>query len=178
MQLKTQTDYAIRILLCLSRATAPVVARELSSTLGIAENYLPKITQRLRRAGWVESTSGVNGGFRLLVRPDDISLLGVMREMEGSVCINRCLEADTDDSQNRAVWGPMHLIYMDYQRAFEWYFKSITIRELSEENAARKMRNKRMDELRRFCDTSLQHSGLKHSPGMQSYAYADRETVG
>lgn len=162
MKLKMQTDYAIRILLCLSQATAPMVARELSQMLGIAENYLPKITQQLRRAGWVESISGINGGFRLLVDPEDISLLDVMRVIEGGVCINRCLEKDCFCSRNAVDHCPVHLIYMDYQEMSEWYFGSITIGDLMEQKAAWRIRNKRADELKRFCQSLSPHSGLEH----------------
>lgn len=131
MQLKMQTDYAIRILLYLSQVKSPVVARELSTNLGIAGNYLPKITQQLRRIGWVESTSGINGGFRLLVRPEGISLLDVMQEMEGNVYINRCLETDTYCSRNAATICPVHRLYMGFQSMMEWYFSSVTIADLA-----------------------------------------------
>lgn len=130
MQLKTQTDYAIRILLCLSQATTPVVARELSQTLGITENYLPKITQQLRRVGWVESISGINGGFRLLAKPEDISLLDVMRVMESSVCINRCLEKDGYCSRHATSTCPVCRVYGQFQKQMEEYFSSITLASL------------------------------------------------
>lgn len=134
MQLKTQTDYAIRILLCLSQATTPVVARELSQTLGITENYLPKITQQLRRVGWVESISGINGGFRLLAKPEDISLLDVMRVMESSVCINRCLEKDGYCSRHATSTCPVCRVYGRFQKQMEEYFSSITLASLLAEH--------------------------------------------
>lgn len=163
MQLKMQTDYAIRILLCLSQATDPVVARELSKTLGIADTYLPKITQQLRRTGWIESTSGINGGFRLLVDPGDVSLLDVMRVMEGSVCINRCLERDCFCSWKAVEDCPLYPICTDYQEIFEWYFGSTTIGDLMERKDAWSMRKKRMEEMKRFCDSLSPPSGLGHT---------------
>lgn len=89
------------------------MARELSCNLGIAGNYLSEIAQQLYRIGWVESTSGTNGGFRLLVCLEDISLLDVMREIESGVYINRCLEMDTYCSRNAAAIYLVHRLYME-----------------------------------------------------------------
>lgn len=130
MQMRTQTDYAIRILLHLSRDGASVVGKELSQTLGITKTYLPKIILQLRQAGWVESTSGVRGGFRLLARPDEITLLDVMRVMERSVYVSRCLEKDTYCTRNVEENCPVHRIYLDFQHMTEWYFSSITLMDL------------------------------------------------
>lgn len=130
MQLKTQTDYAIRILLCLSQSDSSVVSKELAQSLGIRENYLPKITQRLRQVGWVESTSGTRGGFRLMVKPEDISLLDVMRVMEDSVCINRCLEKDGYCSRHATGTCPVHQVYRVVQKGLEEYFASVTLAAL------------------------------------------------
>lgn len=178
MQLKMQTDYAIRILLCLSQATSPVVARELSQSLGIADNYLPKITQQLRRAGWIESTSGINGGFRLLVNPADISLLDVMREMEGSVCINRCLDTEGYCSRDAVTHCPVHLIHMDFQEIFDWYFRSVTIGELTGNQAPWSVRKKRIEELKRFCDSLPPQYNLEYRQGEEIPCYAHRTAIG
>lgn len=130
MQMKTRTDYAIRILLHLSRDRAIVVGKELSQTLGIAETYLPKIIQQLRQAGWVESTCGVHGGFRLLARPGEITLLDVMRVMERSVYVSRCLEKDRSCGGDVEENCPVHRIYLDFQHITEWYFSAITLADL------------------------------------------------
>ena len=103
MQLKMQTDYAIRVLLYLAGRREPAVTKEMASALGISEGYLPKVTQRLRRAGWVSSSAGVAGGFQLIEDPGKITLYDVMRVTEDTVQINRCLEGDGYCSRF-AIW--------------------------------------------------------------------------
>lgn len=127
VQLKTQTDYAIRILLYLAQADSSVVSKELSQSLGINETYLPKITQRLRQVGWVESTCGIRGGFHLLIKPEDISLLDVMRVMEDSIYINRCLEKDGYCSCDAIQICPVCQEYGTFQKGLEEYFASVAL---------------------------------------------------
>lgn len=54
--------------------------------------YLAKQMQLLRRAGIVESVRGKGGGYRLARSVDDISLLDVMRAIEGPTPAFRCTE--------------------------------------------------------------------------------------
>lgn len=129
MQLKTQTDYAVRILLYLSHAGTSVASKELSRALDISETYLPKITQRLRQAGWVKSSSGVHGGFHLLVKPGELTLLDVIREMEDGVYISRCLEPDGYCNRH-ATWScSVRRVYEQAQQQLEGHF-SVTLAAL------------------------------------------------
>jgi len=45
----------------------------------------------LSKKGFVKSTRGPGGGFRLTREPDKISLLDVIEAMEGSIHLNECL---------------------------------------------------------------------------------------
>lgn len=54
--------------------------------------YLSKQMQLLRRAGLVESVRGKRGGYRLARATDAISLLDIVRAIEGSMPAFRCSE--------------------------------------------------------------------------------------
>ena len=54
--------------------------------------YLAKQMQLLRRAGIVESVRGKGGGYRLARSPDAISLLDIVRAIEGPMPAFRCTE--------------------------------------------------------------------------------------
>ncbi|MGB1925778.1 MAG: RrF2 family transcriptional regulator [Rubripirellula sp.] len=59
----------------------PVSLREISDRHEVPGPFLVQIFRSLRTAGWVESVRGSQGGYRLLIRPDDICLLEIAEIM-------------------------------------------------------------------------------------------------
>ena len=56
----------------------------------IPSPFLGKIAQQLARAGMVEIVQGSRGGYRLLVRPEDLSLLQIIEAVMGPVTLSEC----------------------------------------------------------------------------------------
>ena len=50
MQLNSSTDYAIRMLICLAKASGAVSSSQLARTIGVSPRYLLQIGARLRDA--------------------------------------------------------------------------------------------------------------------------------
>lgn len=55
----------------------PVAIREISDRHGVPGPFLVQILRTLRTAGWVQSTRGSQGGYRLSVDPTQITLLDI-----------------------------------------------------------------------------------------------------
>ena len=55
----------------------PVSLREISDRHGVPGPFLVQIFRSLRTAGWVQSVRGSQGGYRLLIRPSELSLLEI-----------------------------------------------------------------------------------------------------
>lgn len=104
MQMTRQTEYAIRTLLAL--ATAPkgvlVPSRVIAAEYDLPEKFLNKTIQILVRAGLVETRRGLQGGIRLAVPADSITIADVAVAIEGRIAINPCL-ADNYYCRNSAV---------------------------------------------------------------------------
>ena len=83
MWLNASTDYAIRMLICLSRTSGAVSSSKLARAIGVSPRYLLQIGARLRDAGFVSVSLGTAGGYRLSRLPGEISLLDVITAMEG-----------------------------------------------------------------------------------------------
>jgi Rrf2 family protein len=91
MQIRRETDYAIRCVLYLSGSPDEVVmVNEIARAKRIPKSFLSKILQKLARAGIVRSIRGVKGGFRLAKGPESISILDVIEAIEGPVVMNHC----------------------------------------------------------------------------------------
>jgi Rrf2 family protein len=74
--------------------------------------YLEQLAAHLRRGGLVESTRGVRGGYRLTRSPAAISVLDVVRVVEGEVAPVECVAHDyvpgtcirEDDCASQSLW--------------------------------------------------------------------------
>ncbi len=54
---------------------APVTIREITDRHGVPGPFLVQILRTLRAAGWVQSTRGSQGGYRLSIDPSEMTLL-------------------------------------------------------------------------------------------------------
>ncbi len=91
LQLSKQTEYALQCMMCLSEKPDEILrAGMISEEKSIPRPFLAKILQKLSKAGFVESTRGLNGGFRLARKPDDIYLIDIVELMEGAITISKC----------------------------------------------------------------------------------------
>jgi Rrf2 family protein len=81
--LSTTSQYALRALCHLSRQSGEaILGRDLAHAVEIPANYLSKILLTLRNAGFVETTRGSGGGYRLHKSPDEIHLIDVVELFE------------------------------------------------------------------------------------------------
>lgn len=93
MKLNQATDYAFRMVLHMSmlplgqKVTGGVLAEQEL----IPERFLLKIMRSLIAAGIMKSFRGVDGGFSLNREPKDISMLDIIRAVEGEAYLQRCL---------------------------------------------------------------------------------------
>jgi Rrf2 family protein len=90
-----QTDYAARLVLHLASLEpgAQVPIAEVAARRLLPEPFLRRIVRRLAAAGLVATARGSGGGIRLARPAAEISLLDVVRAMEGGVVLNRCVDS-------------------------------------------------------------------------------------
>ena len=94
MQFSIGVEYALHSLLHMVDLPSgkPIGVKELGTFNGISETYLSKIFTKLRKAGIVRSLPGVNGGYELARRPEQISFWDVIEAVEGSSPLFQCAE--------------------------------------------------------------------------------------
>lgn len=90
-----QTDYAARLVLHLAglEPGAQVPIAEVAARRLLPEPFLRRIVRRLAAAGLVATARGAGGGIRLARSAAEISLLDVVRALEGDVVLNRCVDS-------------------------------------------------------------------------------------
>ncbi|MGL4609605.1 MAG: RrF2 family transcriptional regulator [Trueperaceae bacterium] len=93
MWVSTRAQYGMRALVEIAmHGEAAVSLKTVSERQGISLHYLEQIIAVLRRAGYVESTRGAYGGYRVAKPLTEIHALEVTELLEGSLAPVACLE--------------------------------------------------------------------------------------
>jgi Rrf2 family protein len=90
VKMSAGAEYALRGCIELARAGGLTsTAEEIAQAQGISRGFLHNIMSDLRRAGYVRSSNGRGGGYRLAVPADQISVADILRAIDGPlVCVN------------------------------------------------------------------------------------------
>lgn len=86
MQLSAKTQNACLAMMELARRHSnpqPVSLKTIADEHDISSQFLVQILLQLKRAGLVQSTRGAAGGYRLAQSPSTITLLDIIRAMDG-----------------------------------------------------------------------------------------------
>lgn len=91
LEVSGKADLALAAVRVLSRTAEPVKSAELAELLDTTPNYVPHVLRPLVRRGWIESDRGPTGGYRLVAKPESISLLEFVEAVDGADDPNRCV---------------------------------------------------------------------------------------
>ena len=87
----TGVEYALHCLLFLvAPLEQPPSSRDLADIQGVPAAFVAKIFSKLEKAGIVEASGGIRGGYRLARPATDISVLDVMDAVEGQKALFDC----------------------------------------------------------------------------------------
>ena len=92
MKYSKATNYALHTVMFMigQDQTEKLSVQKLAEHFKVSTTYLSKILTQLVKAGIIESTSGVNGGYVLSKKVEDISFLDVINAIEGSGAFFKC----------------------------------------------------------------------------------------
>jgi len=137
MKLSTKSRYAVRGLLDLAVNCNGEVGliRDVASRQTISESYLENVFTVLRTAGLLESSRGRGGGFRLAKPPHQISVLEVIRSLEGSVSLVGCVDSPT--YCNRSAYCVVRDVWRKSSDNLKQTLSSITLQDLLEHHKKR-----------------------------------------
>ncbi|MGE9896132.1 RrF2 family transcriptional regulator [Anaerovoracaceae bacterium SGI.195] len=130
MQLNQTTDYAVRILVFLSRKNDFVSSHEISKETKVTRNYTRKILRTLTSRNLIKIKRGVNGGYKLNKPAGQITLFEIFTAMEKSININPCLDNDADCTLYGNEGCHVKRYYTVLQQEFEEKIKDMTIEKL------------------------------------------------
>lgn len=128
MKYSKATDYALHTMLFLVK-TSPketMSVQRLAESQDVSPTYLSKILTNLVKAGMIESSSGVSGGYKLRSNWADISFLDVIQAIEGTASLFDC-------SFDHGPQCPVQRIVLKGENKMESYFRDTTLADLAKE---------------------------------------------
>ncbi len=96
MKISTRGRYALRMMLdlALNAQEQYVTIKSIAQRQEISGKYLEQIITVLSRAGFVKSTRGAQGGYKLAHPADEYTVGMILRLMEGNLAPVACIEDD------------------------------------------------------------------------------------
>ena len=96
MKITTKGRYAIHILydLAVNGTEHPVSVKEMATRQEISVKYTEQIISILNKAGYVSSSRGFQGGYRLTKPLDEYVIGDILRLTEGSLAPVACVEEE------------------------------------------------------------------------------------
>lgn len=95
LKLGKLTDYATVVMTVLAAEPGRLrCAQELSERSHVAAPTVSKLLKALSKEGLVESIRGAHGGYRLALRPADITIADIVAAIEGPIALTECAVND------------------------------------------------------------------------------------
>ena len=147
MQLTRAADYGVRAMIQLGSEDPGTRSSlsELARAAEVSPAFLSKVLQRLVKAGFIASRRGKRGGFEMLDRGRDASLLEILDALDGIPALNLCL---LDGSCHRSPWCPTHPVWKEAQERMREVLSAASLAQLVAENRNGK-ETRRLEEMRK-----------------------------
>jgi len=127
------SEYALMSLVLIARHQEPQDTESLAHTLGISKSFLAKILQGLAREKVLQSFKGAKGGFVLAKEPEMISVLDIIRAIDGkSANVFECSSAleDCPSGENKAAICAIWPFLNKLQGRIDGFLSDITLSDM------------------------------------------------
>lgn len=134
MSLSQKCQYAVRALLELAKreGQAPMRSGEIAAKQAIPPRFLENILNELKTAGLVEARRGVQGGFRLAVKPEQLTVGRVIRLIDGSLDPVRCTKDNTHQDCALSSHCSLLQLWQEAKTAVESVYDRANFAELAQ----------------------------------------------
>jgi Rrf2 family protein len=131
MKYSQATNYALHTMLYLVALPngTTIGVQQLAAWQALSPTYLSKILTKLVKAGLIESTPGIHGGYTLAKRKDDLSFLDVIHAIEGTASPFHCGAGLQHDA------CLIQQVMLDAERQSNAYLHARKLVEFAEETA-------------------------------------------
>jgi Rrf2 family protein len=137
VRISMKNDYALRAMMemAASYGRGTLQSNEIAARRSIPESYLEQLLTVLRKAGYVNSVRGPQGGHSLAMHPSRISAADVVRALEGPLVTLECTSASDSCRSDPAC--ALQDLWAEVRGAVEGVLEGVTIEDLAARQMAR-----------------------------------------
>jgi Rrf2 family protein len=127
-----KTDYAMRALVDLAQRQGqrPVQSADIAARQAIPEPYLDQLLTMLRKAGFIRSMRGPQGGHALARPAEQITVAAIVLLLEGSLAPTGCVD-HSEDCQHGAACA-IREVWQEWQTESMRLLEEISVADLVE----------------------------------------------
>ncbi len=131
MMISTRGRYAIRMMLDLAKNQKDgfVPLKDIAGRQEISKKYMEQIIPELTKAGFLQTSRGTGGGYRLLKEPKDYTVGEILRITEGSMAPVSCLEGKENTCPRREECATLP-VWQGLQKVINDYLDGITLQDI------------------------------------------------
>ena len=130
MMVSTRGRYALRVMIDLAEHNNGkfIPLKDIAERQEISEKYLEQIISSLKKAGYVKSLRGAQGGYMLAREPETYTVGTILRLTEGSMKPVACLE----DEPNQCSRAVTLRLWKMLDEAIEGVLDKVTLQDLKD----------------------------------------------
>ena len=129
--ISTRGRYALRMMLDLAEHSDEgyVALKDIALRQDISKKYLEQIIPVLNRSGLLQTSRGFQGGYRLIKKPSEYTVLEILTATEGSLAPVSCLESEENNCPRKGECLTLP-VWQGLKDAVENYLGSITLEDV------------------------------------------------
>ncbi len=128
MKLSTRARYGLRMLTDLARQGGETVTlQSIGERQEVSVNYLEQVAKDLKKAGYVGSMKGPQGGYYLAQKPGDVIVGDALRALEGDVRLTDIKQKEEESLLRQSV---RECVYEPLNATLAELFDSLTLEDI------------------------------------------------
>jgi len=130
VKISTKGRYALRMMIEIAENDTKerVTIKEISERQGISTKYLEQIVPNLTRAGLLRGERGSGGGYMLTKPPDQYTVGGILRAIEGNLAPVACLDSDPNYCERSGHCKTLEF-WTGLYKVIDNYVDSVTLKD-------------------------------------------------
>ncbi len=131
MKISTKGRYALRMLIDLAKHQNEgfITLREIAKRQNISKKYLEQIVVLLNPSNILQANRGFQGGYKLAVKPKNITVATILKITEGSINPVACLDNNPNLCEN-SYECPTLSVWKGLSEVINNYLENITIQDI------------------------------------------------
>lgn len=146
MKLSTKGQYGLKAMfeLALQYDKESISLNIIAERQRLSVNYLEQLIAPLRKKGFVVSTRGAQGGYRLARDPEEITVKDILETLEGPLAPTSCVMEGEDEGCSNSEYCVTRLIWERMRESIDEVVRSTTLADMVADNE--RMEDKRRQE--------------------------------